>query len=283
MIDVITGNIISVDNMDCVDSKTFDNSCIISIPHGGRWIPQACHGHYRTGRELLVDLDLYTDELFSLGFGTIITMHIAPVVVNPSRNRHPIHDPSLPRHLQRDPLHAGSLLGGEVLLKEHTAEQEKRLLAYYDQYHATLQKAIDAMKKAKGYAIVFDSHSMFSKGLKNTPDEGKRRASFVVGTLGHTSADTSIINALLSGLQSPGYDVAIDNPYKGGYITQKYADPANNIHVIQLEVSRDRYMVEGFENPISGEFEKNDQFETTKKIISRAYQQAASAIVDRTY
>ncbi|MFW2390946.1 MAG: N-formylglutamate amidohydrolase, partial [Methyloceanibacter sp.] len=41
-----------------------------------------------------------------------------------------------------------------------------------------------------------------------------------------------------------GYDVAINKPYAGGYITEHYGRPHKAQHVLQIEINRSLYMDE---------------------------------------
>ena len=44
--------------------------------------------------------------------------------------------------------------------------------------------------------------------------------------------------------EAAGLSVAVNDPYKGGYITTHHGRPADGIHAIQLELRRDLYMDE---------------------------------------
>ena len=45
-------------------------------------------------------------------------------------------------------------------------------------------------------------------------------------------------------LRDMGYDVRINQPYKGVELVRRYSDPANGRHSLQLEVNRKLYMDE---------------------------------------
>ena len=109
------------------------------------------------------------------------------------------------------------------------------------------------MRRERGYALLFDCHSMTSTGLGRVEDKGRARADFVTGTLHGTSAHEGIIDAFMSTLTTEasghglGLTVARDAPYSGGFITRSHHDPENHVHVIQLEVAMDAYMYEALE------------------------------------
>ncbi|MFW5746209.1 MAG: N-formylglutamate amidohydrolase [Nanoarchaeota archaeon] len=267
---------------DIVRTHGSDHRCIISVPHSGTLIPAHLLDHYEKGRKLLVDTDLYTDELHACDFGTSILFSVAPYVVNVSRARQGIQGTGIPAHLQKDPLHTGSLLGGGVLMREHTAAQKRLLMDWYDRFHEALLSAIKKMQEEKGYALLFDGHSLLSKGLKNTPDEGKERADFIVGTLGGSSADTRLTDFFIGQLQEQarrfGWTVSVDTPYKGGFITQHYADPEAAVHVFQIEVKRKLYLHEAFYEALPGEYErKKEGITDVHEVLATAYKNTADA------
>ena len=108
------------------------------------------------------------------------------------------------------------------------------------------------MKKERGYAFLIDGHSMTAVGLKNAPDYNQQRDDFVVGTLHGKSADPKIIAAFTQALkqeaQKSGFSVKKDIPYAGAFITRKYHNPRQGVHVLQLEVNMGTYLYEDTEN-----------------------------------
>ena len=45
-------------------------------------------------------------------------------------------------------------------------------------------------------------------------------------------------------MRALGYSVLRNKPYAGGFITEHYGDPGNNLHAIQIEINRGLYMDE---------------------------------------
>ena len=70
------------------------------------------------------------------------------------------------------------------------------------------------------------------------------RADVVPGTRGRTTASKAVIDALDRVLRSEGVRVVHDDPYRGGHTTARLGDPANGVHVVQLELNRALYMDE---------------------------------------
>jgi N-formylglutamate amidohydrolase len=50
-----------------------------------------------------------------------------------------------------------------------------------------------------------------------------------------------LVEQFLTGL---GYKVALNKPYAGGYITERYGTPGEALHTLQIEINRALYMDE---------------------------------------
>jgi N-formylglutamate amidohydrolase len=71
---------------------------------------------------------------------------------------------------------------------------------------------------------------------------GKARADFVLGDRDGTSCDrqfTQFVRATLAGF---GYDVTINDPYKGVELVKAYSNPAVRRHSLQIEINKRLYM-----------------------------------------
>jgi N-formylglutamate amidohydrolase len=91
---------------------------------------------------------------------------------------------------------------------------------------------------------VIDCHSMPTNG------QGRRPVDFILGDL-HGAACASRVTRMVEGLlQAKGYAVRRNDPYAGGYITRHYGRPTEDIHVLQIEISRGLYMDEAAYQPL---------------------------------
>jgi N-formylglutamate deformylase len=126
------------------------------------------------------------------------------------------------------------------------AEVRRRIELVYEPYHHLLGEALAAIRRARGFAWHVDWHSMKSVGNAMTPDgEGTRRPDFVIGDLEGRSAEPALTDTLVRGLRDRGYTVALNDPYRGGTIVQRYGRPAEGVHVVQVEMNRALYLDEG--------------------------------------
>lgn len=124
------------------------------------------------------------------------------------------------------------------------AEIERRIALYYEPYHAALADAIDACHRRFGAVWHLDCHSMPAVGDAMSDDPGRARADFVLGDRDAATCEpefTTFVAATLSGM---GYEVAINDPYKGVEIVRRHGRPAERRHSLQIEVNRRLYMNE---------------------------------------
>ncbi|HYZ24651.1 MAG TPA: N-formylglutamate amidohydrolase [Rhodopila sp.] len=122
------------------------------------------------------------------------------------------------------------------------AEAERRIYAYWMPFHKTLARLIDDIKFRFGYCLLVDCHSMPANSLSRRP--GDRRVDFVLGDLHGAACGHRVTRAAEAFIASKGFAVRRNDPYAGGYITRHYGKPAEDTHVLQIEVARALYMDE---------------------------------------
>lgn len=125
---------------------------------------------------------------------------------------------------------------------------------------------------------------MSSIALANTPDAHNpaERADFVIGTLEGAAADSAVIEIFKTALEQQtnpaNLRVVCDEPYKGGYITQRHADPDNGVHVLQLEIKKKLYMHEGLTADEPNAFLPNQNFQATKTLLQQAFKETRDTV-----
>lgn len=117
----------------------------------------------------------------------------------------------------------------------------RRIEQLYMPYHRAMNQCLKAMHRAFGAAILIDCHSMPSMALQ---DDILIRPDFIVGDRYGTSCDGVLSDIAQSLLEDMGYNVQRNKPYAGGFITERYGNPANGFHALQIEVNRGLYMDE---------------------------------------
>ncbi len=124
------------------------------------------------------------------------------------------------------------------------AAVQQRLQRYYQPYHQCLQQLLDQRYQQFGAVWHVDCHSMKSTGNAMNIDAGASRADIVVGNRDGQSADGRFTALIVDSFRELGYTVSLNYPYKGGYLTQRYADRAKQRHSVQIEINRQLYMDE---------------------------------------
>jgi N-formylglutamate deformylase len=85
---------------------------------------------------------------------------------------------------------------------------------------------------------------MASKGSDMTPDGAVQRADFVIGDRDGTSCSRAFTDAVVTNLRGYGYDVRVNDPYKGVEILRRHGRPSEARHSLQIEINRNLYMDE---------------------------------------
>ena len=124
------------------------------------------------------------------------------------------------------------------------AEIERRIALYYEPYHAALSDAIEACHRRFGAVWHLDCHSMPAVGDAMSDDPGRARADFVLGDRDATTCEPEFTRFVAATLSGMGYEVAINDPYKGVEIVRRHGRPAERRHSLQIEVNRRLYMNE---------------------------------------
>lgn len=124
------------------------------------------------------------------------------------------------------------------------AEVEQRIQQCYYPYHAALKSLIEQTVAQFGYCIVIDCHSMPSLSTLSCNTRQSNRLDFVLGDHHGESCAPAVTACTAALLRSCGYQVGLNKPYAGGFITTRYGRPIDGVHVLQIEISRDIYMDE---------------------------------------
>jgi N-formylglutamate amidohydrolase len=88
-----------------------------------------------------------------------------------------------------------------------------------------------------------------------------RRADVVPGSRGGTTTSPRVLDVLDARFRSEGLSVRHDDPYRGGYTTQRYGRPREGVHAVQIELNRALYVDERTSEP------KDEAFARLARII----------------
>jgi N-formylglutamate amidohydrolase len=152
----------------------------------------------------------------------------------------------------------------------HADEVRSRIARYHAPYHQTLCSLLDAAHARFGVVYHINCHSMNAvSGAMSEGGPGQARADFVLGDRDGSSCEPAFTEFVRATLAGWGYDVRVNDPFKGVELVKAYADPAAGRHSLQLEINKRLYMDEATLQPHAG-------FAT----LQRQLMQMIDAIVD---
>ncbi|MEQ1803904.1 MAG: N-formylglutamate amidohydrolase [Burkholderiaceae bacterium] len=125
------------------------------------------------------------------------------------------------------------------------AEVQLRIARCHAPYHAALRSLLDRAHARFGVVYHINCHSMNAvSGAMGEGGAGVARADIVLGDRDGSTCDpafTEFVRATLTGF---GYDVKVNDPFKGVELVRAYSNPAAGRHSLQLEVNKRLYMDE---------------------------------------
>jgi len=142
------------------------------------------------------------------------------------------------------------------------AEVQNRILHFYRPYHAALQSLIDDTHYNYGQVWHINCHSMNSLTAKAGTAFQGMEADFVLGDRDGTSCDPQFTRAVKDYLNSLGYIVFINDPYKGVELLRRYSNPQMGRHSLQIEINKSRYIDEEIQ-------EKNNNYSKIKNDLRK--------------
>lgn len=233
---------------------------VLDSPHSGNRFPSD-FGAVVTEAELREAEDCFVDELWGaaaeLG-APLLAAQFPRTYLDPNRNAADI-DPDLidgpwPGEVEASgkakigkslvwrTLEDGRPIYGRRLRPD---EVRLRIERYHAPYHAALRTLLDAAHRRFGAVWHINCHSMRSVAGRQSDDgEGRPRADIVLGDRDGTSCDPGFTEFTRATLAAMGYDVKVNDPYKGVELVRAYSNPRAKRHSLQIELNKRLYMNE---------------------------------------
>jgi N-formylglutamate amidohydrolase len=232
---------------------------VFCSPHSGRVYPRAFLEASRLDPHTLrKSEDCFVDELFepvvALG-APLIAARFPRAYLDVNREPYEL-DPEL--FHGRLPAFANTqsarVMGGLGTIARVVADTEEiyrerlpvsaafeRIERLYAPFHSALAEVLESTRRQFGTAILIDCHSMPSSSM-GYPSGG--RPHFVLGDRFGASCDAKLTRFIRECLQRGSFEVQVNRPYAGGFITEHYGSPAQGVHALQLEINRALYLDE---------------------------------------
>ena len=132
-------------------------------------------------------------------------------------------------------------------------EVQVRIERFHAPYHRSLAQLIADAQGAFGVVYHLNCHSMNSvAGAMGEGGAGTARADFVLGDRDGTTCDPGFTEYVRVTLAAMGYDVKVNDPYKGVELVRAHSDPVRGRHSLQVEINKRLYMDEAARAKHSG-------------------------------
>ncbi len=250
---------------------------LLSVPHGGTWIPPEVKNYCLLSLEdMLVDGDTWSKELFALGnqIETVLSARVARAVVDLNRDA-----------AERPPENPDGVIKSVTVFGKPVWNFNQGLLppelaryllqAYYYPYHKQLIKLI-AIRKPK---LAIDCHTMLDKGPMGSKDAGEKRPDICISNRGNKTAAPELMQKIAEVLKIAfdGAEVAINKPFLGGHIITFHGQNAL-VPWIQLEFNRSMYVPKDIPLRLKPDVVSRLQIEEMQKKLTWALTQVIFSI-----
>lgn len=233
---------------------------VLDSPHSGNEYP-ADFGTVVSVELLRQAEDSYVDELYGAGpdlGATLIAARFPRSYIDPNRSvldidaallEAPWPGPAVPspKTAKGIGLIWRVLDSGEAIYarKLGIEEVKRRIVSYHQPYQRAVKDALDRVHAHFGGVWHLNLHSMPAvSGTISEEGPGKPRADFVLGDRDGTTCDPAFTSLVADSLRGMGYEVKINDPYKGVELVRAFSDPKDERHSLQIEVNRRLYMDE---------------------------------------
>lgn len=241
---------------------------VLDSPHSGTQYPED-FGHAVPHEQLRRAEDAYVDELYACGpelGATLIAALFPRSYIDPNRSlldidasllEAPWPGPAIPS--RKTELGVGLIWrvldSGEPIYarKLTVAEVRRRIVSYHQPYQRAVKDALDRAHEHFGAVWHLNLHSMPAvSGVISDEGPGRPRADFVLGDRDGTTCDAEFTGEVARSLRDMGFEVKINDPYKGVELVRAFSDPRAGRHSLQVEVNRRLYMDERTRDKTAG-------------------------------
>ena len=227
---------------------------VLDSPHSGALYPEEFV--YRCPLPVLRRAeDAYVDELYSAApqhgatlIGALfprsyIDANRAADDLDPAIVAGPLPPPLVPRPATRVGLVRRHAQPGVPIYDRKLDPDDvlTRIERYHAPYHRTLDESCDRLHAAFGTVWHINCHSMPSHGSRRAGTKGEH-GDFVLGDRDGATCDPEFTDFVAHFLRDLGYEVRVNDGYKGVELVRRQGRPAERRHSLQIEVDRALYM-----------------------------------------
>ncbi len=247
---------------------------VLDSPHSGTLYPDDFGANQPPSRYRRAE-DMYVDDLFSAAPGLglpLLACRFARIYCDVNRAADDLAaetidggetldlNPSTKARLGKGTIWMATPPDGAPLYgrKLKAAEIRHRIENYWKPYHEALKALIDGVHEDAGVVYHLNLHSMQARANPMHEDApGSMRPDIVLSDREGQTCRAEFIATVREMLASLGFDVRINDPYKGAEIVRVSGAPEAGRHSLQIEINRRLYMDEA-------SFEKSSLYPDTK-------------------
>jgi len=236
-----------------------DLPVLLSVPHSGRDYPDWLIAMSAGGRSTLTMLeDPLVDRLIwralQRGCGAVIAR--APRAAVDCNRAEDEVDPSVVDGARRSRVSARAR-GGLGIVPARTQQHgylwrraispkqlDDRLSQAHRPYHEAIEAQLAALVARFGCALLLDCHSM------PPPPEGV--PPIVFGDCRGQTCDPWISADAMTITRRCGFEAGLNDPFAGGHVIQRHANPSGGVHALQIEIDRTCYLEGKLQKPGKG-------------------------------
>jgi N-formylglutamate amidohydrolase len=260
-----------------------DLPVLLSVPHSGRDYPEWLVALASAGKPSLTVLeDPWVDRLvwraLQRGCGAVIA-RTPRAAIDCNRAEDEV-DPSIVEGARRGRVSARAR-GGLGIVPTRTQQHgylwrraispkqlDDRLSQAHRPYHAAIEAQLGQLVERFGCALLLDCHSM------PPPSDGVPPIVFGDGRGG--TADGWISAEAMEVARRSGFEAALNDPFAGGHVIERHAQPGSGVHALQLEIDRRCYLDTRLAKPGRG-------FDRVAALIEALAVELGQALIGRQY
>jgi N-formylglutamate amidohydrolase len=260
-----------------------DLPVLLSVPHSGRDYPEWLVALASAGKASLTVLeDPWVDRLvwraLQRGCGAVIAR--APRAAIDCNRAEDEVDPSIVEGARRGRVSARAR-GGLGIVPTRTQQHgylwrraispkhlDERLAQAHRPYHSAIEAQLALLVERFGCALLLDCHSM------PPPPDGV--APIVFGDCRGRTADGWISAEAIAVAHRSGFEAGLNDPFAGGHVIERHAQPGRGVHALQLEIDRRCYLDGKLAKPGRG-------FDQVAALIETLAVELGEALIGRQY
>lgn len=250
---------------------------LVSSPHSGTEVPPHILARFSREARTLPDTDWHIPQLYEftaeLGASQIEAVFSRYII---DLNRPPDNESLYPGKPATGLCPVEMFDGAPLYIEGRepgSEEIDRRRTEIWQPYHDRIAEELQRLKAEHGYALLYDCHSI--RSLIPRLFAG-RLPTLNLGTYHGESCAAEIAKEIEAMIGASEYSGVVNGRFVGGHITRSHGNPAENIHAVQMELTKADYMNEDY--PYAYESALAGQLQPTLRSVIEAFVAAGASL-----